>query len=67
MTRPATADRPETGTWPADAATWGWFLLSLAALFLLFDSSATWLGSDRGQAGLVAILPFVVFSWRRPR
>lgn len=45
--------RREDSAWPADAATWSWFVLGLAALFVLFDVTATWLGSDRGQAGLI--------------
>ena len=44
--------RRESSAWPADAATWSWFVLGLAALFVLFDVTATWLGSDRGQDGL---------------
>ena len=45
-------ERREISAWPADAATWCWFVLGLALLFVLFDVTATWLGSDRGQAGL---------------
>lgn len=45
-------ERREVSAWPANAATWCWFILGLALLFVLFDATATWLGSDRGQAGL---------------
>ena len=37
-------DRPEQ---------WARLLLGLGAVFALFESSARWLGSDRGQAGLI--------------
>ena len=46
-------ERREHRAWPADAATWSWFVLGVAVLFVLFDVTATWLRSDRGQAGLM--------------
>jgi membrane protease YdiL (CAAX protease family) len=45
-------EQRKVSAWPADAATWTWFVLGLAVLFVLFDVTATWLGSDRGQYGL---------------